>query len=166
MLRALDFDRGDGGSFERGEEHAAERISDRVAVAGLEGLGDEFGVSVCGCRLILDEGLRHFETTVTNWHMLKADRGERRAESYALSDFRFLTLRHLLKAPGSPWRAWFRVQRRKPRDQRRDFKNSQRTGNKHHSAGLCKRQLPRYRAVCALRFPAPPAPRSIRANLR
>ena len=50
MLRAGDFHRGDGGAFERGEQHAAERISDRVAVAGFKGLGDEFGVGFSGGR--------------------------------------------------------------------------------------------------------------------
>ena len=48
VLRAVDLDRGDRGAFERREQHAAERISDGVAVAGLEGLGDEFGVCFCG----------------------------------------------------------------------------------------------------------------------
>ncbi len=50
VLRAVDFDRGDGGAFERGEEHAAERIADRVAVAGFKGFGDEFGVGFSGRR--------------------------------------------------------------------------------------------------------------------
>ena len=68
VLRAVDFDRGDGGAFERGKEHAAERISDRVAVAGLKGFGDKLGVGFSGRRLLFDEGLRHFKTTVTNWH--------------------------------------------------------------------------------------------------
>ena len=68
VLRAGDFDRGDGGAFERGEQHAAERIADGVAVAGFKGLGDELGVGFSGGRLVLDEGLRHFKTTVTNWH--------------------------------------------------------------------------------------------------
>ena len=48
VLCAVDFHRGDGGAFERGKEHAAERIADRVAVAGLERFGDEFGVSLSG----------------------------------------------------------------------------------------------------------------------
>ena len=42
------------------------------------------------------------------------------------------TFRYLLQAPGYPWRVRLRVQRRKPRDQRRNFKNSLRTGNQHH----------------------------------
>ena len=68
VLRAGDLHCGDGGAFERGKEHAAERIADRVAVAGLEGFGDELGVGFSGRRLVLDEGLGHFKTTVTNWH--------------------------------------------------------------------------------------------------
>ena len=50
VLRAVDFHRGDGGAFERGEEHAAERIADRVAVTGLKGFGDELGVGFSGRR--------------------------------------------------------------------------------------------------------------------
>ena len=42
VLRAGDFDRGDGGAFQRGEQHAAERIANRVAVTGFKRLGDEF----------------------------------------------------------------------------------------------------------------------------
>ena len=70
VLRAGDFHRGDGGAFERGEEHAAERVADGVAVAGLKGFGDKFGVGFRGDALVFDEGLRHFKTTVTNWHRL------------------------------------------------------------------------------------------------
>ena len=81
VLRAGDFDRGNGGAFERGKQHAAERVSDRVAVAGFKGFGDEFGVGFSGCALVLDEGLRHFKTTVTNWHFLKPESGNRKAES-------------------------------------------------------------------------------------
>ena len=50
VLCAGDLHCGDGGAFERGEEHAAERISDRVAVAGLKGFGDELGVGFSGRR--------------------------------------------------------------------------------------------------------------------
>ena len=50
VLRAVDLHRGDGGAFERGKEHAAERIADGVAVAGLKGLGDELGVGFSGRR--------------------------------------------------------------------------------------------------------------------
>ena len=46
--RAVDLDRGDGGAFERGEEHAAERVADGVAVAGFKRLGDELGVGFRG----------------------------------------------------------------------------------------------------------------------
>ena len=46
--RAVDFDRGDGGAFQRGEQHAAERVADGVAVTGFKRLGDEFGVGFGG----------------------------------------------------------------------------------------------------------------------
>ena len=68
VIDSLDLDRGDGGTFERGEEHAAERVADGVAVAGLEGFRGEFRVGVGGSLLILDERLGHFETSKTNWH--------------------------------------------------------------------------------------------------
>jgi hypothetical protein len=42
VLGSSDFHRGNGGTFQRRKEDAAERISDRVSVAGLEGLGDKF----------------------------------------------------------------------------------------------------------------------------
>ena len=46
--RAVDLDRGDGGAFERGEQHAAERVADGVAVTGFKRLGDELGVGFSG----------------------------------------------------------------------------------------------------------------------
>ena len=48
MLRAGDLHRGDGGAFERGKQHAAKRISDRVAVTGFKRLGDKLGVGFSG----------------------------------------------------------------------------------------------------------------------
>ena len=83
VLGAGDFHRGDGGAFERREQHAAERIADRVAVAGFKGLGDEFGVGFCGRRLVFDEGLGHFKTTVTNWHMMVSMKEELRIKKSA-----------------------------------------------------------------------------------
>ena len=73
VLRPGDLDRGDGSAFERGEQDAAQGIADGVAVAGFEGLGDELGVGFSGRALVFDERLRHFKTTVTNWHMLISD---------------------------------------------------------------------------------------------
>ena len=70
MLRAGDLYRGNGGAFERRQQHTAERISNGVAVTGLKRLGDELGVGICGCVLVFDESFRHFKTTVTNWHMI------------------------------------------------------------------------------------------------
>ena len=54
VLRAGDFHRGDRGAFERRKQHAAEGISDGVAVAGLKRLGDELGVGFSGCALVLE----------------------------------------------------------------------------------------------------------------
>ena len=46
--RAIDLDGADGGAFEGGEEHAAERVADGVPVAGFKRLGDELGVGFRG----------------------------------------------------------------------------------------------------------------------
>ncbi len=64
MLCTGDLDRGDGSAFERREQDAAERISDRVAVTRFKGLGDEPRVGFSGRAFLFDEGLRHFKTTV------------------------------------------------------------------------------------------------------
>ena len=48
VVGAVDLHGGDGGAFEGAEQHAAKRVADGVAVTGLEGLGDEFGVGICG----------------------------------------------------------------------------------------------------------------------
>lgn len=64
----LDADRGDGGTFQRGEKRATERVANGVSITGLEGLGDELGVGFGGGFLVLDEGLRHFEATEANRH--------------------------------------------------------------------------------------------------
>ena len=68
VVHTVDLDRRDGGAFQRGEEHAAERVADGVAVAGLEGFRGELRVCVGGCLLVLDERLGHFETSKTNGH--------------------------------------------------------------------------------------------------
>ena len=70
MLRPRDFCGRDGRAFQRGKQDASERISDSVAIAGFEWLGNELGVSICGCVLVFDESFRHFKTTVTDWHIL------------------------------------------------------------------------------------------------
>jgi hypothetical protein len=94
-----------------------------VTVSGLERLGDEFGVGISGGRLVFNEGLGHFETTVTNWHFCLGLK-----EKLRIKKSKRLTTPHpsafLLfhsDAPGSPWRVWSRVQQRRPRDQRRKF---------------------------------------------
>src|SRR5205085_10982034 len=68
VLRAGDFYRGNGGAFERRKQDASERISNGVPITGLKRLGGKLGVSVYGCALIFAESLRHFKTTVTDWH--------------------------------------------------------------------------------------------------
>ncbi len=63
VLGTFDFHRGDGGTFEGGEQHAAQGVSNRVAVAGLEWFGGELGVGVGGGGLVFDESVRHLETS-------------------------------------------------------------------------------------------------------
>ena len=67
--RTFDAHGGNRGPFERGKEDAAQGVAQRVAVAGLKRLGDEFCVDICGRDLVLDEGLRHLESSETNWHV-------------------------------------------------------------------------------------------------
>src|SRR5262249_41042017 len=73
VLRSRDFHRGDGRAFKRGKQDAPERVSNGVTVAGLKRLGAELCISICGRTLVFCESLRHFETTVTDWHMLILD---------------------------------------------------------------------------------------------
>jgi hypothetical protein len=44
-----------------------------VAVTGLKWFRDKTRVSFRGAVLVFDEGLRHFKTTVMNWHLLIFD---------------------------------------------------------------------------------------------
>ena len=55
VLHLVDADGGDGGAFERAEEHAAQGVAERDAVAGFERLGDEARV---GLGLFFDGELR------------------------------------------------------------------------------------------------------------
>src|SRR4029434_5799005 len=68
VLRAGDFCRCDGCAFQRGKQHTAERVPDRVTITGFKWLGSKTGVRICGCALVFSESFRHFKTTVTNWH--------------------------------------------------------------------------------------------------
>jgi len=60
---AIQFDRGDRSAFERREQHAADRVSNGVAVAGFKRLSDEFCVCFRCAGFFFDQALRHFETT-------------------------------------------------------------------------------------------------------
>ena len=128
VLRAGDFYRGNGRAFERGKQNAPEGVPNGVTIAGLKWLGGEFCISICGRALVFDESLRHFKTTVTDWHNLIADFGQRIADGFffPVSGIYF----PVFLSPGSPWRVRPRIQRRRPRDQRRNFKNSLRSRNK------------------------------------
>jgi hypothetical protein len=58
----------DGGTLDGAEQHAAEGVADGVAVAGLEGLGDELGVGRRGAFLDLGELVGEFELSETFGH--------------------------------------------------------------------------------------------------
>src|SRR3954447_19856969 len=73
MLRAGDFHRGDGCALKRRKQHPAKRVANRVSVTGFKWFRDKTRVGFRGAVLVLDEGLRHFKTTVMNWHLLIFD---------------------------------------------------------------------------------------------
>src|SRR6266480_2928252 len=83
MLCACDFRGGDGRAFQRGKQNAPEGVPNGVTVTGFERLGSKFCVIICGCALVFTESLRHFKTTVTDWHNLIADCRQRIADSFS-----------------------------------------------------------------------------------
>src|SRR5437868_3366290 len=74
VLRTLNCYCGDRCAFERRKQDTSEAVPNGVAVAGFERLGYELCIGICGCALIFRESLRHFKTTVTDWHILISDR--------------------------------------------------------------------------------------------
>ena len=66
--RALELDGRDGRALERGEEHAAERVADGMAITGFEGFGDELGVGGRSAFLDFGELAGKFELTETFGH--------------------------------------------------------------------------------------------------
>ncbi len=68
VVDALDLDRADGAALDGAEQHAAEGIADRVAITGLEGLGDELGVRGGRTLFNLRELGGNFELSETLGH--------------------------------------------------------------------------------------------------
>jgi len=68
MVHPVDLDRRDGGALDGAEEDAAEGVADGVAIAGLEGLGDELGVGRAGAFLDFGELGGEFELSETFGH--------------------------------------------------------------------------------------------------
>src|ERR1051325_8190623 len=73
MLRAGDFCRSDGSTFQRRKQNAPEGVPNSVTVAGFKRLGSEFCVGISSRTLVLHESFRHFKTTVTDWHNVILD---------------------------------------------------------------------------------------------
>ena len=68
VVHAVDLDGADGGAVNGAEEHAAKGVADRVAVAGLERLGDELGEGGGGALFNLREFGGEFEFSETLGH--------------------------------------------------------------------------------------------------
>jgi hypothetical protein len=73
MLRACDFCRSNGSTFQRRKQNAPKGVPNGVTVAGLKRLGSEFCVGISSRALVLPESFRHFKTTVTDWHIVILD---------------------------------------------------------------------------------------------
>ena len=73
VVHPVDLDRGDGGTLDGAEEHAAERVADGVAIARFKGLGDELGVGRRGAFLDLGELVGEFEFSEAFGHGVNSD---------------------------------------------------------------------------------------------
>lgn len=69
MFDSANFHRSDRGTFQRGEESAADGVSKGVTVAFVKRLGDELSVGFGGRGLVFNETVRHFESGETSWHV-------------------------------------------------------------------------------------------------
>ena len=66
--RAFDLDGGNSGAFERAQQHAPQRIADRLAVSGFKRFRNELRVRGRGGAFFAHQAFGHFKTTETNWH--------------------------------------------------------------------------------------------------
>ena len=69
VFNTANLHRSDGGTFQGGEEHAADGVSEGMAVTFVKRLGDELSVGLGGRGLVFDETVRHFESGETSWHV-------------------------------------------------------------------------------------------------
>jgi len=65
----FELDAGDGGAFQRGEEHAAQGVAEGVSVTGFKGFGNKLGVVALGGGFVFGQTIRHFETTEADRHL-------------------------------------------------------------------------------------------------
>src|SRR5436190_13423763 len=116
-----------------------------MAIAGFKRLGEKLRVGFCSSALVFDESFRHLKTTVTDWHVLFSNIDFRLTIGNRLrpEQSKFENLKSkFLPSPGSPWQVRFPVKRRRPRDQRRNFKNSLRNWNQHHKLNFASGHFP------------------------
>src|SRR5438132_7124861 len=113
-----------------------------MAIAGFKRLGEKLRVGFCSSALVFDESFRHLKTTVTDWHVLFSNIDFRLTIGNRLrpEQSKFENLKSkFLPSPGFPWRVRLPVKRRRPRDQRRNFKNSLRNEKSTPQIEFCKR---------------------------
>ena len=61
--RPVNLDGADGGAFQGGKQHAAERVANGMAVTGFKRFGDELGVGIGGGCIFFGQPLGHFEAS-------------------------------------------------------------------------------------------------------
>jgi hypothetical protein len=62
VLSTANLHGSDSGTFQRGEEDAAEGVANRVTVTFIKRFCGELGVVIGGGSLVADEAIRHFES--------------------------------------------------------------------------------------------------------
>jgi len=60
---SVDLDGADGRAFQGGKQHAPQRVSNRVSVAGFKRLGDKFRVSLRRGCVLSGQPFGHFKTS-------------------------------------------------------------------------------------------------------
>jgi hypothetical protein len=61
--RPINLNGADSGAFQRGKQHAPERVANGIAVTGLKRLGNKLGVGISGGCVFSRQPLGHFEAS-------------------------------------------------------------------------------------------------------